>query len=225
MTDQELKDLVASLAIESKKTDEQLRKTDEQLSKLSREFEEERNRSRKEFEEERRRSRQEFEEELKRSGLEFDKRMEKLENKLNKIGSMLGSISNNQGNITEEYFVNSLKDCLRVGSIDFDYLIENFVAKNGHNTLAEYDILLVNGESVAIVEVKYKAHIKDLEKLPRKIEELKNLPQYRDYRVYAGIATFFATNELIKRAEEQGYFILQRKGDIVITHAQNLKVA
>ena len=231
MTDQELKDLVASLAIESKKTDEQLKKTDEQLKKTDEQLKKTDEQLKKTDEQLKKTDEQlsklgrEFEEELKRSGLEFDKRMEKLENKLNKIGSMLGSISNNQGNITEEYFVNSLKDCLRVGSIDFDYLIENFVAKNGHNTLAEYDILLVNGESVAIVEVKYKAHIKDLEKLPRKIEELKNLPQYRDYRVYAGIATFFATNELIKRAEEQGYFILQRKGDIVITHAQNLKVA
>ena len=199
MTDQELKDLVASLAIESKKTDEQLRELKESQTKTD--------------------------EQLKRSSQEFDKRMEKLENKLNKIGSMVGSISNNQGDVTEEYFVNSLKDCLKVGTINFDYLIENFVAKKGHNILAEYDILLVNGESVAIVEVKYKAHIKDLEKLPKKIEELKNLPQYKDYKVYAGIATFFATNELIKRAEEQGYFILQRKGDIVITHAQNLKVA
>ena len=217
MTDQELKDLIASLAIESKKTDEQLRelkesqaKTDEQITRFSQEL---------------RRSSQEFDKELRRSSQEFDKRMEKLENKLNKIGSMVGSISNNQGDVTEEYFVNSLKDCLKVGTINFDYLIENFVAKKGHNILAEYDILLVNGESVAIVEVKYKAHIKDLEKLPKKIEELKNLPQYKDYKVYAGIATFFATNDLVKKAKEQGYFILQRKGDVIITHSQNLRAA
>ena len=72
MTDQELKNLVASLAIESKKTDEQLKKTDD---------------------------------------------------KLNKIAKLLGSIGNNQGDVAEEYFVNSLKEKLKIGSMQFDYLV------------------------------------------------------------------------------------------------------
>jgi len=186
MTDQELKDLVASLAVAQAETEKQIKETSEQLK-------------------------------------ETDKQLKETDRKLNKIASMVGSISNNQGDITEEYFINSLEECLRVGTIDFDYLIPNFIAKKGHNILAEYDILLVNGESVAIVEVKYKAHLKDLEKLPKKIEQLKNLPQYKNYKVYAGIATFYATNELIKKAKEEGFFILQRKGDVIITHSNYLK--
>ena len=167
MTDQELKDLVASLAVAQAKTDE----------------------------------------------------------KIDRIASLVGNISNNQGDVAEEYFINSLEEYLKVGTIDFDYIISNFKAKKAHNILAEYDILLVNGESVAIVEVKYKAHLKDLEKLPKKIEQLKNLPQYKNYKVYAGIATFYATDKLIKKAEELGYFILQRKGDVMITHSNHLKAA
>jgi len=174
MTDRELKDLVANLAVAQAKTDEQLKKTDE---------------------------------------------------KLNRIASMVGNISNNQGDVAEEYFVNSLEEYLKVGTVDFDYIIPNFKAKRGHKILAEYDILLVNGESVAIVEVKYKAHLRDLEKLPKKIEQLKNLPQYKNYKVYAGLATFYATDELIKKAEDMGYFILQRKGDVIITHSNHLKAA
>ena len=38
-------------------------------------------------------------------------------------------------------------------------------------------------------------------------------------------ATFYANDELIKKAKELGYFILQRDGDVVITHSENLKVA
>ncbi len=181
MTDQELKDLVASLAVAQAKTDEQLKKTDEQLKKTS--------------------------------------------EKINRIASIVGGISNNQGNVAEEYFVKSLEEQLRIGNIDFDYLIQNFKATNARDILAEYDILLVNGESVAIVEVKYKAHMNDLKKLPKKIEQLKKLPQYKNYKIYAGIASFCVTNEIIQKAKELGYFILQRKGDVIITHAQNLKVA
>ena len=202
MSDQELKDLVASLAVSQAKTDEELNKlkeaqlkTDEQLKKTD--------------------------EQLKKT----DEQLKKTDEKINRIASLVGNISNNQGDVAEEYFVNSLEECLKVGTIDFDYLIPNFKAKRGRQILAEYDILLVNGESVAIVEVKYKAHLNDLDNLPKKIEQLKNLPQYKNYKVYAGIATFYATDELINRAKELGYFILQRKGDVVVTHFENLKVA
>jgi len=156
---------------------------------------------------------------------ETDERMKETQATLKKVTKLVGNISNNQGDITEEYFINSLEECLRVGNIDFDYLIPNFIAKSGHSILAEYDILLINGKSVAIVEVKYKAHLNDLDKLPKKIEQLKNLPQYKNYKVYVGLATFYATHELIKKAKELGYFILQRQGDIVVTHADNLKAA
>jgi hypothetical protein len=180
MTDQELKDLVASLAIEQKKTDEQMRKTDEQLKKT--------------------------------------------DERLNKIASIVGGISNNQGDVAEEYFINSLKDKLRIGNLDFDYLIPNYVIK-GRDIKDEYDILLVNGESVAIVEVKYKVHPNDILKLEKKIENLKKLPQYKNYKVYAGIAGFYIPDTLIEEIVKQGYFVLQRKGEIIESYTDNLKVA
>ncbi len=273
MTDQELKDLVASLAVSQAKTDEQMKRTSKELKESSKDFSKKLKESSKDFSkklkesteafsrelkesteafsrelkesderldkelEKRRKESDErldkelekrrklFDEDLKKSNDAFDKRMEKLEKKLNKIGVLVGSASNNQGDVTEEYFANSLKSYLKLGNIDFDFLVQNFTAERGRKILAEYDILLVNGKSVAIVEVKYKAHVNDLDKLPKKIQELKALPQYRDYEVYAGIATFHANKELIQKAKEQGFFILQRKGDVVVSHIDNLQVA
>ena len=280
MTDQELKDLVASLAVSQAKTDEQMKRTSKELKESSKDFSKKLKESSKDFskklkesteafsqelkesneafsqelkesneafsqelkesnesfsreikesderlDKELEKRRKLFDEDLKKSNDAFDKRMEKLEKKLNKIGALVGSASNNQGDVTEEYFANSLKSYLKLGNIDFDFLVQNFTAERGRKILAEYDILLVNGKSVAIVEVKYKAHVNDLDKLPKKIQELKALPQYRDYEVYAGIATFYANKELIKKAKEQGFFILQRKGDVVVSHIDNLQVA
>jgi len=206
MTDQELKDLVANLAVVQAQTEEQMKKTDRHLTKRFEETD---------------KQMQETDKLIK----ETTEQMKKTDEKLNRIAAMVGNISNNQGDIAEEYFINSLEEYLKIGKINFDYVVPNFMAKKGHKILAEYDILLVNGESVAIVEVKYKAHINDLDKLPKKIEQLKNLPQYKNYKVYAGIATFYATNELIKKAQELGYFILQRKGEVMVTHSDHLKVA
>ena len=206
MTDQELKDLVASLAVSQDRTDEQLDRLTKKLDKVGTIVE---NISNNQGD----------------VAVEYDENFDKLTKKLEKLGVYVGNVANNQGNVAEEYFVNSLKKYLNIGKLNFDYLIPNFKATNGKNVLAEYDILLVNGESVAIVEVKYKAHINDLEKLAKKTQSIKNLPQYKNYKVYAGVATFYANDELIKKAKELGYFILQRDGDVVITHSENLKVA
>ena len=194
MTDQELKELVASLAVESKKTDEQLRKTDEQLRLLS--------------------------EESKKT----DEQLKKTDLKLDKLAKMIGSIGNNQGDVAEEYFINSLKEKLSLGSMQFDYLIPNYIIE-GKNIKDEFDILLVNGESAAIVEVKYKVHPSDLDKLERKIANLKKLPQYRDYKVYAAIAGFHIPSNVKNEAQKRGYFVLQRKGDVIVTYDEGVRAA
>ena len=195
MTDQELKDLVASLAISQAETNEQMKRTDEQINRTD--------------------------EQMKRT----DEQMKRTDERLDKVAKQLGGISNNQGDVAEEYFVNSLEEKLKVGEINFDYLIQNFKAKKSHKILAEYDILLINGKSVAIVEVKYKVHPNDLQQLPKKIESLKKLQQYQDYNIYAGIAGFYVPDAVIDQALQDGFFVLQRKGDVVVTHIENLKVA
>jgi hypothetical protein len=187
MTDQELKDLVASLAIAQQKTDEQFKKTDEQMKRT-------------------------------------DEQLKKTDEKLNRIAKMVGAIGNNQGNVAEEYFINSLKDDIRIGSKKFDILIPNFVIQS-KNIVDEYDILLVNGEELAIIEVKYKVHKNDILTLEKKIQNIKKLPQYKNYRVYAGVAGFNITKGVIELAKESGYFILQRKGNVIHTITDNLKVA
>ena len=187
MTDQELKDLVASLAISQKETDEQMKETNEQMK-------------------------------------ETNKQMKETDRKLRRLEQLVGGIANNQGSVAEEYFVNSLKDTLKIGELNFDAILTNVRLKT-KKTNDEFDILLVNGSSVAIIEVKYKVHPKDLEKLPKKIENLKKLPQYKQYKIYAGLAGFYIPDELIEEAKEKGYFILQRKGDLIETITTNLKAA
>ena len=217
MTDQELKDLVASLAVSQAKTDAQMARTDAKLEKMIEE-------SDARFAKIEAQMAKSFE----KSDARFEKteaQMAKTDARLDKIAKMVGGISNNQGDITEEYFINSLKDKLKLGDIKFDFLVENFKAKKGRKILAEYDILLVNGKSVAIIEVKYKVHPSDLEKLPAKIASIRNLPQYDAYEVYAGLAGFFVPDKVIEEAEKKGYFVLQRKGDVVVTHVDNLQAA
>ena len=143
---------------------------------------------------------------------------------LKKLGIYIGNDANNQEDVAEEYFVNFLEDNLMIANMSFDILMEH-AGIRVKNIRDEFDILLVNGESVAIIEVKYKVHPNILEKLPEKIEHLKLMPQYKNYKVYAGIAGFFIPDEVIEEAVKSGYFVLERKGDVIQTYSDKLRVA
>jgi len=223
MTDQELKDLVASLAVsqrelteqmkktdeQMKKTDEQMKRTDEQIDKIHIEIRE----NAKEMRENARKT----DEQMRKT----DEQMKKTDEKLERMGIHLGNISNNQGDVTEEYFVNSLKNRLQIGDMKFDVLLSGVELKT-KKIRDEFDILLVNGNTLALIEVKYKVHPNLIDKLSKKIEHLRLMPSYKDYKIYAGVAGFSVPEDAILLAQEKGYFVLQRKGDIIEEISDNL---
>jgi Holliday junction resolvase-like predicted endonuclease len=191
MTDQELRDLIASIAVETKslsietknlrdsqaKTDEQMRLTEEQ--------------------------------------------MKRTDERLDKVAKLVGNISNNQGDIAEEFFYNSLKANQELAGIHYDYIDKNTTRTKG-KIADEFDIVMVNGQDIAIIEVKYKAHEKDLEKLlNKKYPNFKELyPMYRDYNHHLALASFYISDDLKEEALEKGVMVLQRKGDIVETYTK-----
>ena len=173
MTDQELKDLVASLVVSQQKTDEQMKKTDSKF--------------------------QEIQEEIK------------------KLSKYIGNIGNNEGDIAEEFFYNSLHD-RKVGGITYDFINKNITRKRD-DVEDEFDIVLVNGEDIAIIEVKYKAHERDLQRLlHKKYTNFKKLyPEYKNYKHHLGLASFYMSDDLKEEALSNQVMILRRKGDIVET--------
>jgi len=209
MTNLELKELVASLAIgqkelreSQKKTDEQLKKTDELLKKTDEQLKKTDSELRKMFE-------------------ESDIRGKALDTRLDKIAKMVGNMGNNQGEVAEEYFVNSLKNNLNIGKLHFDYLLKNIHLQT-KKVNDEFDILLVNDKNIALIEVKYKVHPKVIDSLEKKIEHLRLMKEYKNYNIYAGVAGFKIPEEVIEKAKEKGYFVLKRKGNIIEEYVDNL---
>jgi Holliday junction resolvase-like predicted endonuclease len=180
-TDDEIKALVANTAISQAKTDAQLAKTDAQLAKT-------------------------------------DAQLAKTDRKLKKIGEMVGTFGRNLGEITEEFFFNSLKATQRLGGIHYDSIDKNVTRSSG-KLEDEFDIVMINGQDVAIIEVKYKAHEADLKKLvTKKQANFKTLfPIYKDYRHHLVLATFSIYDELKEDALSKGVTVLQRKGDVIET--------
>jgi len=190
------------------------------IARLDRESKE-RDKRKKELEEKLERERKEREAELERERKERIKADKKIDDRLDRIAKLVGAIGNSQGEVAEEFFVNSLKNVLRIGKINFDYLLEN-VHLQTKKVNDEFDILLVNGSSVALIEVKYKVHPNVIDSLDKKIEHLKLMKEYKNYKIYAGVAGFKVPEDVIIKAKEKGYFVLKREGKVIHEYVDNL---
>jgi hypothetical protein len=142
---------------------------------------------------------------------------------IKEVGRRMGAMASNQGDVTEEFFYNSLVAKPTLGGIQFDSVTPNlrFQNKGEHD---EFDIVLTNGASVALIEVKYKAHMNDLEQTQSKIASYRRWrPEHKDYKVYAGLASFSMPQDVTEAAHEKGIFVLQRKGDVIDVDAKQMK--
>jgi hypothetical protein len=163
---------------------------------------------------------QEFKEEQKALQVaqqKTDEQLKETDRKLQKVSDMLGGMGQNQGDVAEEFFFNSLVDDPHLGGIHFDDISKNESKRRG-KLQEEYDIVMTNGNAIGIVEVKYKAHENDLGKLERKMRNFKTLfPWFNNYKLYGAIASFHINDDAKKEALERGFFVLQRKGEVVQT--------
>ena len=156
--------------------------------------------------------------ELRQSQAKTDEQMKKTDERLNKVAKLVGNISNNQGDIAEEFFYNSLSSTSKLAGINYDFVDKNTTRKRD-GIEDEYDILMVNGKDIAIIETKYKAHSNDIEKLiNKKYENFKKLyPEYKDYNHHLGLASFNINDEVKEEASKNSVILIQRKGDLIET--------
>ena len=120
--------------------------------------------------------------------------------------------------IANEFFCKALSDEFFLAGIQYDFVDKNAHRKR-HGIEDEYDIFMVNGKDIAIIEVKYKAHEKDLDRLVhKKYENFKKLfPEYRNFNHHLALASFKVHDKIKEQAKSQGVMVLQRRGDVFKT--------
>jgi len=142
-----------------------------------------------------------------------DAQLAKTDAQLNKLSKLFGEVNNNRGEVAEEFFFRSLERHPWIGGIKFDTVHRNLNGSKG-KVQDEFDLVLVNGDSLALIEVKNKAHLDLVEKMIE--EKLPNLrflfPQFKNYKIFAGIASLVSYASLIEKTREQGSFLLAQHG-------------
>ena len=153
----------------------------------------------------------------------------KLQEALNKTNEMVNGTSDSNGKFSETYFYNSLFNSMRFGGKDFDEIEKGMKrAKklpDGEKLKGEYDVVMYNGDTVALIEIKYKVRRKDIETLSGvQVNVFRQLfPQYADYKFYLGIAGMSFEGNTEKEALEKGIGILRPRGENVEILDSNLK--
>jgi hypothetical protein len=145
--------------------------------------------------------------------------------RMKELQKTVGGWSNNHGSFAEEYFYNSFENGKR------NFFGENFdkiskhVSGDEDGFEDEYDIVLRNGKSICIIEVKYKAHDKDISKYLKKAETFRiNFPKYKNHKVYLGLASMCFYPLLEEQCREHGIAIIKQVGDKVVIYDEHLKV-
>ena len=137
----------------------------------------------------------------------------------------MGAFANNQGSFAEEYFFNSFENGKRnFFGEKFDE-IKKHVTHFWQGLEDEYDIVLYNHASVALIEVKYKAHLNDIPEILKKAETFRILfPNYKDVKIYLGLASMSFYPELEEECIENGIAIIKQVGDTVVINDKHLKI-
>ena len=172
------------------------------------------------FDREIEKSRAEFKQEMSESRAEFDRRMKNLD-------EMIGGVGNSNGMAAEELFFNTLDNGdKQIFGEQFDLCYRNLNFNDKRKKKKnEFDIVLINGKSMALVEVKYKARKDDIQKIIDKVPDFKTyFPRYSGHQVYLGLAAMSFDKGVEQDCSSKGIAILKQVGDEVLMDAENLKV-
>lgn len=154
---------------------------------------------------------------------ETSRRVEETSRKLDEVGLRLGNMGQNLGAAAESFFYNSLDARPEIGGIQFDRVTPNMIA-GSRAKRSEFDIVLTNGASVAIVEVKFRAHVNDLDQVEQQIIRYRELfPEHKNYAIYGGVAGQSVPADVLAAAKERGLFVLQQVGSVMSSATEGMR--
>jgi len=81
----------------------------------------------------------------------------------------------------------------------------------------QFDIVMLNDNAVAIIEVKYKAENDyPKEMVERKVRNFRILfPDYANYKIYLGLGSLVFEGRVVQEAEKYGIGLLKQSGNTI----------
>jgi len=149
-----------------------------------------------------------------------EKRLEELHKEL--LLSVYGDGENVEYYATE-FFQNAFSKSLTFAGIKFDGMYRSLNISG--KVCCEFDIILINGNTVAIIEAKNRIHPNFVTELAtKKLEQFRKFfPLYANYRTYLGIAGLSFDKAAVEKANEFGVGIVRQNGESIEVNAEGIK--
>jgi hypothetical protein len=198
MTDEELKALVASLAVAQKQTNEQLKQTDIQLQKLAEQVFHDMSVMR-----------QELVCAQKETDLQLKETDKQLSKQLKNLAEQIGGLGNKFGSFTEGWafpsMVKLLKEYFKMEAVTTNYQIKR------DDKLMELDVFAHNnGELNTACIVEVKSHVREdhIEQLLRQLSVLREfLPEHANKQLYGILAGVQIPEQVKQKILQQGLYV------------------
>ena len=146
--------------------------------------------------------------------------VEKTSQLVNGIGASIGAN-------TEEMIYDAVKINMTFAGIKFTEIFPNLHGISPeHNLEAEFDIVLKNGNTIALIETKHRYKRKDVNYLiNKKLNDFKLIfKEYNKYKIILGIGGAGFEKKAIETAKENGIAIIKIKNDKIEYHTDNIKI-
>jgi len=149
-------------------------------------------------------------------------------NSVKNLSKEMKGIGMSNGYFAEDYFINAFENGRRtfLGE-NFDRIEKNLKIRAGFTGKidAEYDIVLINGKYVSIIEVKYRAYEDYIDKIIKKAVTFReNFPAFANHKIYLCIAALSYPNDVEQKFIDNGIAVIKQVGDTVVINDENLKV-
>jgi len=202
----DIKEMFAELREAQKKTDQQIEKTDRQIEATNRQMEK-------------------TDRQMEATNRHMEETDRRFNEKWDKLCEKLGGITDNIGYHAEQFFQNVFREKLEFGGIKYDRMVPNLKYR-GNKDEVEFDIALINGDSIALIEVKHRIHLKSVKEIAEnKIEKFRKFfHEFKDYNAYLGIVGFSFCDGVLDLAGRYGIGIARQVGDSVEISTEKLKV-
>ena len=143
------------------------------------------------------------------------------------LKKQIGGMGNNNGAFAQEFFFNAIFYGERkLFGQEFDDAmteVRKYFKKGG--TKSEFDIVLFNGKSICIVEVKYKADTDDARTLPEKEKSFREcFPEHADKKLYLALASMSFDKHVEDECKKQGIAIIKQVGETIEIYDEQMKV-
>ena len=158
--------------------------------------------------------------------VEAEKDRKALQESIRQVNQQLGGMGNSNGDFAEDFFYNAFLNGKRnIFGEEFDDVMRRNKVTINRGFEDEYDIVLVNGRAVCVIEVKYQADSADLsKKVLRKAETFRvNFPLHNDKKVYLALASL-SFNPLTEQAcKDSGIAIIKQDGNAIAIFDERLR--